>query len=185
LLEEAYRAAKEHPYLRLFSTPLLDAYAKAGENAKLASLFQEKLSEDRQTLPKNSPQLAGELAQIGSSPLQQKQWTEAEPLLRECLAIREKTQPDVWSTFNAKSLLGGALLGQKKFADAEPLLLTGYQGMKQREKTMPLQAQDCIPKTIERLAQLYEATNKKGDAAKWRKEVEAVQAAQRKPEKQP
>ena len=63
------------------------------------------------------------LAQIGLGLLQQKKWTEAEPLLRECLAIREKTQPDVWSTFNTQSLLGGALLGQKKYAEAEPLLL--------------------------------------------------------------
>jgi hypothetical protein len=30
---------------------------------------------------------------------------EAEPLLRECLPIREKTQPNVWSTFNTKSIL--------------------------------------------------------------------------------
>ena len=59
---------------------------------------------------------------------QSKAWTEAEPLLRECLAIREKTQPDVWPTFNTQSLLGGALLGQKKYADAEPLLLAGLRG---------------------------------------------------------
>ena len=80
------------------------------------------------SLPKDSPELAGMLAQIGLSLLQQKKWTEAEPLLRECLAIREKTQPDVWSTFNTQSLLGGALLGQKKYAEAEPLLADGLRG---------------------------------------------------------
>jgi hypothetical protein len=71
-------------------------------------------------------------ARIGMSLVQQKKWTEAEPLLRECLDIREKTQPDVWSTFNTKSQLGGAMLGQTKYAEAEPLLLKGYEGMKQR-----------------------------------------------------
>ena len=86
------------------------------------------------------------LAQIGLGLLQQKKWTEAEPLLRESLAIREKTQPDVWTTFNTKSLLGGALLGQKKYAEAEPLLLAGYEGMKQREKTIPPQAGTASPK---------------------------------------
>ena len=40
---------------------------------------------------------------------------EAEPFLRECLAIREKTQADDWKTFNTRSLLGGSLLGQKKY----------------------------------------------------------------------
>ncbi len=50
--------------------------------------------------------------------LGQKKWTEAEPILRECLAIREKAQPDLWSTFSTQSMVGGALLGQKKYADA-------------------------------------------------------------------
>jgi len=60
--------------------------------------------------------------------------------LKECLAIREKKEPNNWRTFNTKSMLGGALLGQKNYADAEPLLLAGYEGMKQQEKTIPTQA---------------------------------------------
>ena len=85
------------------------------------------------------------------------------------LAIRDKTQPDVWSTFNTRSQLGGALLGQKKYAEAEPLLLAGYEGMKQRAKTIPPQGKMRIPEAIERLVLLYEATDKKDEAAKWRK----------------
>ena len=104
------------------------------------------------------------LAQIGLALLQTEELAEAEPLLRECLAIREKTQPDVWSTFNTKSLLGGALLGQKKYAEAEPLLLAGYEGMKQREKTIPPQA-IRLHRGPGALVQLYEATEKKDEAA--------------------
>jgi eukaryotic-like serine/threonine-protein kinase len=57
--------------------------------------------------------------------------------VRECLAIREKKEPDAWTTFNGRSQLGGALLGHKRYADAEPLLLKGYEGMKQREDKIP------------------------------------------------
>ena len=96
--------------------------------------------------------------------LQQKKWTEAEPLLRECLAIREKTQPDLWSTFNTQSMLGGALLGQKKYAEAEPLLLDGYEGMKQRENTIPPPASARLPEAIDRLIELYQSTGKKAEA---------------------
>ena len=117
--------------------------------------------------------------------LGQQKWAEAEPLLRECLAIREKTQADVWSTFNTKSMLGGALLGQKKYAEAEPLLLAGYEGMKQREKTIPPQGKIRIPEALERLVQLYEATDKKDEAAKWRKEPDAIKSAEKKVEKKP
>ena len=82
-------------------------------------------------------------------------------------------------------MLGGSLLGQKKFADAGPLLLAGYEGMKQREKTIPPQGKIRISETIERLVQLYEATDKKDEAAKWRTELEASKTAGKNGEKKP
>jgi hypothetical protein len=103
--------------------------------------------------------------------LKSEAFTDAEPILRDCLAIRDKTQPDGWSTFNTKSMLGGALLGEKKYAEAEPLLLAGYEGVKKREKLIPSLGSTRIPEAIERLVQLYEATDKPEDAAKWRKEL--------------
>ena len=101
---------------------------------------------------------------------------DAEPILRESLAIREKNEPDAWTTFDTKSLLGGALAGQKKYADAEPLLLAGYEGMKQREKTIPPQSSTRLPEGIERLVQLYDAWGKKDKADEWRKKREAAKA---------
>jgi WD40 repeat protein/tetratricopeptide (TPR) repeat protein len=170
LLEEADRAAKEHPSLAWVRTPLLDAYAIAGANVKVANLLREQLPKARKTLPKDSPQLAGMLAQISLGLSDQKKWAEAEPLLRECLAIREKTQPNVWSTFNTKSTLGGALLGQKKYQGAEPLLLKGYQGMKEREKTIPPVGRIRLAEAVDRLIELYIATNKPDEVKKWRAE---------------
>ena len=102
--------------------------------------------------------------------LQAKAYAEAEPLLRECLAIREKAQPDFWATFNTQSSLGGALLGQQKYAEAEPLLLKGYEGMKAREKTIPPQGSVRIPEALDRLVELYTATGKPDEAKKWRAE---------------
>jgi tetratricopeptide (TPR) repeat protein len=185
LLEEAYRAAKKYPHLRGVSTPLLEAYTKAGDNAKLANLLLEQLPEARKALPKDSPQLADLLAVGGLLLLQQKKWPEAEPLLRECLAIRVKKEPDDWRTFNSKSQLGGALLGQKKYAEAEPLLLAGYKGMKKRQATIPPQAETRLPEAVERLVQLYEATGRQDEAAKWRKTREAIKTTPKKTEKQP
>ncbi|MGA2748959.1 MAG: serine/threonine-protein kinase, partial [Verrucomicrobiota bacterium] len=64
-------------------------------------------------------------------------YAEAESLARECLAVREIVIPDDWRTFNARSLLGGSLLEQRKYQAAEPLLLSGYEGLKQREDEIP------------------------------------------------
>ena len=41
----------------------------------------------------------------------------------------KRVQPDDWQRFRAESLLGASLAGEKKYAEAEPLLLEGYQGM--------------------------------------------------------
>jgi eukaryotic-like serine/threonine-protein kinase len=118
---------------------------------------------------------------LGLSLLQQQKWTEGEQLLRECVVIREKNQPDVSSTFNTTSPLGGALLGQKKHADAEPLLLKGYEGMKQREKAIPPQAATRIPEALDRLIDLYTATNKPDDVKKWQAERAKYSEAARMP----
>jgi hypothetical protein len=40
--------------------------------------------------------------------------------------VRAAKQPVEWTIFNTRSLLGDALMGQKKYAEAEPLLLQGY-----------------------------------------------------------
>ena len=100
--------------------------------------------------------------------IKRKEWTEAEPLLRECLAIRELKEPDDWRTFNTKSLLGGALLGQRKYTEAEPLLLAGYEGMRQREATIPEPGKPRLPEALDRLIDLYTATSKAEDVKKWR-----------------
>ncbi len=131
---------------------------------------QAMLKELRKSLPPDSPELAIQLAYIGSSVLEMRAFEEAEVILRECITIREKTQPDVWSTFNTRSMIGGALLGQKKYAEAEPLLLKGYEGMKAREKAIPPQGAIRIPDALDRLIDLYTATNKPDDVKKWRAE---------------
>jgi serine/threonine protein kinase len=110
---------------------------------------------------------AGELATLGLNLLQQKKAGDAEAMVRECLALLEKKAPAVWSTFSTQSMLGGTLLAQKKYADAEPLLKAGYEGMKACEKTIPPQARARLTEAAERLVQLYEATDRKDEAKKW------------------
>jgi eukaryotic-like serine/threonine-protein kinase len=118
----------------------------------------------------DSTEYAGALASLGANLLQQKKWGDAEAVLRECLDIREKREPDGWQKFNAASLLGAVLLGQKMYHDAYPLLLKGYEGMKQREKTIPAQSMKFMGAALDRLVELYTATNKPDEVKKWKAE---------------
>ena len=172
LLEAAYPASKKYPELPRWAPTLLDVYVQARKTEEAAALAKERLADARRAGAQESPQLAGELALISLSLLRVNAFAEAEPLLRECLAIREMKQPDEFTTFNTKSMLGGALLGQEKYAEAKPLLLAGYLGMKQREAKILSPGKARLNEALERLVQLNEALEEKDEAAKWRKELE-------------
>jgi tetratricopeptide (TPR) repeat protein len=190
LLEEAYRGGRLDPGLAWVGNSLVAVYTKAGRGPKAAELIQELLAAARKRLPPGSPQLAGELAFRGNQLLGLKLYSEAEPLLRECLTLREtlakappidtpRSSPPVrpWQVANAQSLLGGALLGQKKYADAEPLLLSGAEGLKKEAKAIPPEGKNNIADAISRVVELYEATGKGDEATKWRSELEALRKA--------
>jgi len=113
-----------------------------------------------------------ELARLGSYLLAQKKFVDAESVLRECLAFREKVFPDAWLRFNAQSLLGAALAGQEKYPEAEPLLLQGYEGMKKREVQIPADHRIRLREALERLIQLYDAWDKPEQADSWRKKLD-------------
>jgi len=55
---------------------------------------------------------------------------------------------------DAERLHHAYALAQKKCADAKPLLLAGYEGLKQREKTIPPQGQIHLPEALDRLIEL-------------------------------
>jgi len=118
------------------------------------------------------------LAGLGSNLIRQTKYIDAEPILRECLAILQKKQPEDWETFHIQSLLGGALSAQQKYAEAEPQLVQAYQGMKKADKGQGARHVRSTPRqnlgeALERLVQLYDGCGKHAEAAKWRKELEA------------
>jgi serine/threonine protein kinase len=114
---------------------------------------------------------AGVLAGPSLNLLKQQRYTQAEQLLRECLAIRARRLPDSWQRFNVMSQLGGKLLDLKQYALAEPLLRQGYKGMKQREIQNPRIGKRRLAEVIEQLVRLYEATQQPKQARVWREKL--------------
>ena len=169
----------DHPETLWGMNNLASTYALAGELGQSEILYRDLRERLRKgTGPKGDADLVPYAASgLGATLLKESQYVEAESIVRECLAICEKTQPDAWTTFFTKSLLGGSLLGQKKYADAEPLLLAGYEGMKQREKKIPIQGKFCLTEAVERLVQLYDAWGQKEKADEWRMKLPVTKSA--------
>ncbi len=168
MLEEARQRSEEFRELGWVAPHLFEAAASAGRREQVVMLLPEMLADMRRALPPNSPPLAGGLARVSLMLLQVGAFEEAESCVRESLEIRQRAQPDHWTTHNTRAMLGAALLGQKKYADAEPLLLEGYEGMKSRESSIPPEGLPRLTESLDRLVELYQALDRTADLEKYR-----------------
>jgi len=167
LLEEAHQASRKFPKLRWVAKQLLDGYAKAGKEVEAAAMVEKRVARARRSLPRDSPQLADALFAHALQLVQVSAYPKAEQLLRECLTIRQRTQPEHWTTFSTQATLGRALLGQKKYSEAEPLLLAGYEGMKKHEEAIPPNRKALLTEAIDELIALYTALEEPKEREKW------------------
>jgi hypothetical protein len=130
-------------------------------------LYRETLARRRKQVKPDSPLLAGDLTALGRSLVKLSKWSEAEPLLRESLAIREKAIPGDYERFHTMSLLGEALLGQGKHPEAEPLVVGGYEGVKAREAKIAATGKYKLSEAEQRVVELYKTWGKRDQAATW------------------
>jgi tetratricopeptide (TPR) repeat protein len=110
---------------------------------------------------------AGDLALAYQS---QEKFPESESLARATEAIERTKQPDSWQRFWAESLLGASLAGEKKYAEAEPLLLEGYGGMLARKDRIPVPNWHYLDSINAWIVQLYEAWGRPEKAATWKQQ---------------
>ncbi|HEX6810867.1 MAG TPA: serine/threonine-protein kinase [Planctomycetota bacterium] len=108
---------------------LVDVLEAQDKLAAIEDPLLELVGLARRQLPKGRLQLAALLCRLGINQIRQGEHARAEPVLRECLEIRTEEQPTAWNTYNAMSLLGGALSELGRYAEAEPLLTDGYEKM--------------------------------------------------------
>jgi serine/threonine protein kinase len=176
LYQEAAAAVEkghfQHMYADLIISGLCDCHEGLQQLNQAETWRRKWLAVVKERSGADSVLYATALASLGWNLLGQQKWTDAEAVLRDCLAIRRQKQPDAWQTFHSQSLLGGALLGRKHYAEAEPLLLQGYAGMKERAAQIPATSKIYLTEALERLVQLYDALEKTDEAAQWRKELD-------------
>jgi serine/threonine protein kinase/tetratricopeptide (TPR) repeat protein len=187
LLEQAAVGIENRQFLHRHAETIVRALSKCQEQLKhydQAEAWRRKwLAVIKDRSGPDSLPYADELAALGLYLLEHKKWTAAEPVLRECLALREKSEPDAWTTFSTRSMLGGALFGQTKCAEAEALLVQGYDGLRQRATRIPHESKSRLTEALDRLAQFYEFRGKWAEAASLRAGLEGAKADARRPDK--
>jgi hypothetical protein len=97
---------------------------------------------------------------------------QAEALLREALKGYLKVRPDFWARFDVESTLGASLAGQRRYAEAEPLLLSGYEGMSRLEASIPPVNKPSLQRAGEWIDALYQSSGRPAKAAEWRLQLQ-------------
>jgi non-specific serine/threonine protein kinase/serine/threonine-protein kinase len=149
---------------------------RAGELDRAERLLRDVLEQVRKRGTKRGtprplqPGRANALGWLALNMLYQERYTEAEPLVREALAYFEKEFPNQPRRFFWMSLLGAVLLGQQNHAEAETLILQGYEGLKQRLATRSF-AKHELDEAGQRVVRYYEETNQPGKARQWRERL--------------
>ncbi len=147
-------------------------YQKQGKYALAETYAAQVLAARRRTLGSENPDTMQSAADLALADVSAGKFAEGERLAREALQFNKKQQPDDWQRFRAESLLGAALAGERKYAEAEPLLLEGYQGMVKRKERMGWMGVPNwyhVDLAREWIIELYQAWGKPEKAAEWKK----------------
>jgi serine/threonine protein kinase len=118
--------------------------------------------------------LAYPLQVLGDCRVKQQKYAEAEKPLRASLAIYRKKEPRAVQCCETESLLGTALAGQKKYADAEPFLVNSAKVLVASAAKLPPVVRPLVVEVVQRVIDLYDAWDRPDDAAPWRKTLKGL-----------
>ncbi len=161
-------AGKDHPNTLAAMNNLAMVYRLERKYTEAEALFRDVRDARGRALGNNNPSTLYSAVLLGLVQLQEQKYQEAENTLRPALDGYQAARLDTWQRFHGESVLGAALAMQKRFAEAEPLLLSGYEGMKHARGAMPVEDRPLLTDAREAIARLYEDWGKSAKAAEWR-----------------
>jgi tetratricopeptide (TPR) repeat protein len=102
-----------------------------GRLAEAQTLLEESLRVAEPQLGNDHPRVLDFTANLGRVRIARGDGAATESSLRAALSAREKLYPPGdWRIAQMKSLLGAALVAQKRYAEAEPLMIAADHGLK-------------------------------------------------------
>ena len=158
----------EHPVTLAILSDAAFTFQRRSQFAQAEAYYSQALAGRRHALGSENPDTMDAAADLALAYQSQGKFVESEPLAREALEFDRKKRLDDWQRFRAESLLGASLAGQQKYAEAEPLLIEGYQGMAARKDSISAEDRYHLDRAHSWIVQLYEAWGKPDKAAEWK-----------------
>jgi len=161
------RLGPSHLFTLQSMNNLAQAYRAVGRLGEALPLYEQALEGRQAQLGPDHPHTLQSMKVLAGACLPADP-ARAERILRAALAIHQKNNPDEWVVFETQCLLGDCLRREKRYAEAEELLVSGYDGLKTREDKIPAPYKRRLAEAGRQLIQLYEACGKKAQAAERR-----------------
>ena len=146
-------------------------YDEQGRLPEAETMLREALAGLRESNGPRHLVTVNAIESLGFVMLRQQKYHEAEPVLRELVAARDGKSPQPWRRGYAQSLLGASLSGQRRFAEAEPLVVSGYEWMIAHRAAIPAYFNGFVVRAGQHVVDLYTAWGKPAQAAEWRKKL--------------
>ncbi|MBV8896893.1 MAG: serine/threonine protein kinase [Acidobacteriaceae bacterium] len=146
---------------------LAGVYRREGKLAQAETLYSKVADLRRRVLGADNPDALGSMVALGRVQVAQRKFTDAESTLAAAWKESEKTWANKWERFECENLLGAAMAGQQKFSEAEPLLLSGYEGMRQRESEISVPERSNLSDAKARIVKFYQQWGKPDKASAW------------------
>ncbi len=169
----------EHPSTLITMNDLALVYLYQRKYSQAEPLYLTLLDLQRRALGAEHPRRLGSMNDLALVYLEQRRYTTAERLLREALAEHQKANSDSWVRYNCESLLGASLAGQEKYAEAETLLRSGFEGMEQRIGSIPAFSRFRLEQSGNQILALYQDWGKAEKAAEWKNILRTISSGRR------
>src|SRR5262245_6065727 len=165
----------KHPVVATTLNSLSHVFTAERRYGEAAAALQEALAIARPALGSGHQLVAIYAINLAAVELKRNQAQAAEDLLKEALPIRARApgivpsrrrtiSDDDWSVATTKSLLGATLVAQRRYEEAEVVLLEARRDL----DTQPKPSARDLTATMTGLVQLYEAWGRREDAAVYR-----------------
>jgi non-specific serine/threonine protein kinase/serine/threonine-protein kinase len=164
---------EEHPDSLQTALGLALTYEGERRYAEADALLSKTAEISRRVVGPEHPDTLYMLLSLGRVRLMQGRYSEAQELLRQTLSAYEKSSPNEWQRYYCQGLLGASLMRQKQFAEAEPLLLAGFDGLSQHETELAFDERKYIQSTGEQVAELYSRWGNSEKASEWTRKLQA------------
>ncbi len=176
ILEDVYLRGRRDANFDFFRTEFLATCLEAKKYDRIVELAQEQYKLSGERYEPGSFDQCNDMVFAWSALMRIGKWKEAEPILKASLDIMEKLKPGAWQTHDHRATYGECLVKLERYDEAEEFLLSGQKGLEETFDEMPDGMKGKFGFSLERLVELYKATDDKSSLENWQRSLAEFQA---------